>query len=145
MPATSKRYACLPDDRPAHYTRDQTQPNLRIAQADFLEKRETANRVRDRIETIIAKNGDVDAQRFMTSLRGAAGRSSRGTKGAPGIFQAVYSGVITRQQQAALLPDGALPRARKVCRAERSQSTRERCLHAATRFEITHIPVRDRS
>jgi integrase len=110
-PSSLKRYAyptigrlIIPEIKPSHI--------YELLRPIWLEKRETANRVRGRIETIIAKNVDVDdkdfrnpaeltkqlreklpkrlkrvvrhhpalpyvdAQRFMTSLRGAPGTAA---------------------------------------------------------------------
>ena len=54
----------LPDDRKTHHPGDQAQPIYELLRPIWVEKRETANRVRGRIETIIAKNVDVDDSDF---------------------------------------------------------------------------------
>ncbi len=67
-PSSLKRYAyptigklTIPEIKPSHI--------YELLRPIWVEKRETANRVRGRIETIIAKNVDVDDQRFPKSRR----------------------------------------------------------------------------
>ena len=54
----------IEDQRRPDSCRDQAEPHIRSARTDLGSKRETANRVRGRIETIIAKNVDVDDTDF---------------------------------------------------------------------------------
>ena len=63
----------------------------------WVEKRETANRVRGRIETIVAKNVDVDDADFRNPCRAADQTAAREASKAAQTCRAASSGAIVRR------------------------------------------------